>query len=65
MTKRQQVLNHLKQFKTITPAEALFMYGVTNLASEIYILRKRYGMNIQIKNQYHMNPVKSQYMLCD
>ena len=39
--KHQQVLNHLKQYGTITSWQAIQQYGATRLASIICNLRKR------------------------
>ena len=39
MTQKAQILDHLKQGKTITPMEALQEYGCFRLAAAIYDLR--------------------------
>lgn len=46
ITKTSQVLNHLKQFGSITSIEAIEMYGATRLAAIIFELRKR-GYHIE------------------
>lgn len=40
MTQEDMVLNHLKQYKTITSLEAIQEYGITRLSAKIYSLRK-------------------------
>ena len=44
--KTQVVLEHLKQYGTITSLEAIDKYGATRLSDIIYRLRKQ-GMNIE------------------
>lgn len=39
-TQSEQILNHLKQGKTITPLEALELYGCFRLSAVILRLRK-------------------------
>jgi hypothetical protein len=43
---KQAVLNHLKEFQTITSLEAISEYGATRLSGIIFTLRKE-GYNIQ------------------
>lgn len=40
MTQEDMVLNHLRQYKTITSLEAIQEYGITRLSAKIYNLRK-------------------------
>lgn len=39
MTQEDMVLNHLRQYKTITSLEAIQEYGITRLSAKIYNLR--------------------------
>lgn len=45
MNQNQRILNHLVRYGTITPRQALDMYGVMRLGARIYEL-KRLGYNI-------------------
>ena len=38
MTQNQQILNHFRQFGTITPKMAIKKYGIMRLAARIYDL---------------------------
>ena len=40
MTKKQAILNHLKKFKKITPAEAYEKYHTMRLSAAIFNLKK-------------------------
>lgn len=39
-TQKEDVLKHLTAGKTITPAKALTVYGITRLAARIYELKR-------------------------
>ena len=41
MTQEQMILQHLKDYETITSWEAIQWYGVTRLSAKIYNLRKQ------------------------
>lgn len=45
---RQQILNHLKSGKAITPLEALQLYGCLRLGARIWDLKKQ-GHNIKTR----------------
>lgn len=45
-TKTQRVLNHLKQYGSITSLEAIDMYGATRLSAIIFRLRN-HGYDIE------------------
>lgn len=45
-TQKNNILAHLKEGKTITPLEALNLYGCFRLAAIIFILRNDLGLNI-------------------
>ena len=49
MTKKQQILNHLKSGKTITSMEAIELYKVTRLAAVVHTLKKE-GHQIESEN---------------
>ncbi len=40
MTHYDRILNHLKEFKSITSWQAIELYGCTRLSHYIYLLRK-------------------------
>lgn len=42
MTKKANIENHLKQFKSITSWQAIELYGVTRLAAVIFELKDKY-----------------------
>ena len=44
--KTEKILNHLKEYGSITSLEAIELYGATRLAAIIFTLRKR-GFNIE------------------
>lgn len=44
--KTEKVLNHLKEYGSITSLEAIELYGVTRLSAIIFNLRKQ-GLNIE------------------
>jgi Helix-turn-helix domain len=48
MTQTQQILAHLKDGKTITPLEALNLYGCLRLAAVIFDIKKL-GYDIHTK----------------
>jgi hypothetical protein len=41
MTQEEKVLQHLRDYDTITPKESWFMYGIQRLSARIRRLRKR------------------------
>lgn len=47
-TQCKQVLSHLQSGQSITPLEALNLYGVFRLASRIHDLRNK-GFNIKVR----------------
>jgi hypothetical protein len=50
MTQTQQILTHLKDGKTITPLEALQLYGCLRLGARIFNIRELgYDVNTKIK----------------
>jgi len=39
LTQKQQVLDHLKKYKSLTSWDAIMEYGITRLSHHIYCLR--------------------------
>ena len=39
ITQKEQVLNHLKNYKSLTSWDAIMEYGITRLSHHIYCLR--------------------------
>ena len=54
MTQTQMILNHLKSFGSITPRDALDLYGCMRLGARIYDLRKA-GHSISKSNETKPN----------
>ena len=56
MTQKEQILDYLKRFKTITPMEAFADLGITKLATRVSEMRREgVEFNIEIinsKNRY-------------
>lgn len=48
MTQNEMILQHLKDYETITSWEAIQEYGITRLSAKIYNLRK---MGYKISNE--------------
>lgn len=46
-TQKSNILAHLKDGKTITPLEALNLYGCFRLAAIIFVLKHDCGLNIE------------------
>ena len=51
---RDAIKNHLKRGLSLTPLEALRLYGCFRLAAVVYTLKYDYGMNI--KTEMVSNP---------
>lgn len=54
MSQIEQVREHLKSGKTITPLTALGLYGAFRLSHIIYVLRKE-GLSIEMKRKRSTN----------
>lgn len=54
MSQVDQVRRHLQAGKSITPLEALGLYGAFRLSHIIYVLRKE-GLNIEMKLKRSLN----------
>lgn len=55
MNQTKDVLNHLKDLKTITSLEAIKLYGATRLSAIIFELRKHHHIEtnmIEVQNRY-------------
>ena len=48
-TQKSNILAHLKEGKTITPLEALNLYGCFRLAAIIFLIKKDCGVDIETK----------------
>lgn len=68
-TQAQRVIQYIKDFGSITRAEAMYDIGVANLTAVITILRKRgYDIEtqeIKTKNRYGQNITYAKYVLGD
>lgn len=65
-TQTDVILEHLKNYGTITSMEAFDLYGVTRLAAIIYRLRKSYnivGEDLECTNRYGRRVTFSEYKL--
>ena len=69
MTQREQILNYINEFGSITPMEAFSDLGITKLATRISEMR-RDGMEFKIdtvkrKNRYGKTVHFARYSLCE
>lgn len=55
MNQTQAIKNHLEKKGFITSMQAFELYGVTRLSAIIYVLRNKYGMDIDTQYNYGMN----------
>lgn len=67
-TQKETILNHLREYKTITPLDAIKKYGITRLSGVIFNLKEE-GYNItsklkKVKTRFGYTQV-SEYTLCD
>lgn len=67
MTQNDMIRNHLKQFGSITPIEALQEYGIMRLASRISDLKKDgfqiASETVKAKNRFGKNVTFSKYRI--
>ncbi len=49
MNQREQILDYLKRFKTITPMQAYSDLGITKLSTRISEMRRRDGLEFNIE----------------
>lgn len=49
MNQREQILDYLKRFKTITPMQAYGDLGITKLSTRISEMRRRDGIEFNIE----------------
>lgn len=62
----ERILNHLKDFGSITSWEAIKDYGCTRLSHYIWLLRKEYNITdvtVKTKNRYGDNIHYKKYIL--
>ena len=55
MSQISSIKNHLNSGRTITPLEALDLYGCFRLAAVIFILKNEHGMNIKTEEKTRTN----------
>ena len=68
MNQREQILDYLKRFETITPMQAYSDLGITKLATRISEMRRRDGVEFNIemikgKNRYGRTMRYAKYSL--
>lgn len=54
MTQKEQILDYLKRFKTITPMEAFADLGITKLATRVSEMRRE-GIEFNIETEKRKN----------
>lgn len=54
-TQRKQIREYLLAGNTITPLEALNLFGAFRLSAHIFVLKNDYGMNIETQMIYEDN----------
>ena len=69
MTQKEQILNHLKNHKSITSWESIMEYGITRLSHHIYCLRNEGYIipdeRIKVKTRLGRTTLISKYILRD
>tara|TARA_R110000824_G_scaffold37613_1_gene115672 strand:+ start:416 stop:634 length:219 start_codon:yes stop_codon:yes gene_type:complete len=69
MTQKEQILNHLKNHKSITSWDAIMEYGITRLSHHIYCLRNEGFIipdeRVQVKTRLGRKTIISNYTLRD
>lgn len=70
MTQKERILNHLKEYGSITPLQALSLYGVYRLSSCINRLKRKDGHKIVTRktegvNQYGEPTQYAEYVYVD
>ena len=69
MTQREQIIQYIKDFGSITPMDAFYDLGITKLATRISEMRKDgIEFNIEIvkyKNKYNKPARYARYSLCE
>ena len=67
MTQKEQILNHLKNHKSITSWDAIMEYGITRLANYIFLLRNEGHIipseNIKVKTRLGRQTIIAEYKL--
>lgn len=69
LTQKEQVLNHLKTYGSLTSWDAIMEYGITRLSHHIYCLRND-GIiipdeRVQVKTRLGRTTIISKYSLRD
>ena len=70
MTQKEQILQYIKDFGSITPMDAFYDLGITKLATRISEMRNKDGIefNIEIvryRNKYNKPSHYARYSLCE
>jgi hypothetical protein len=64
LTQRQQILDHLKRGDSITPLEALSLYGSLRLGAVIFVLKKEgYDIASKLVKRGRYNSMVAEYTL--
>jgi len=63
MSQKTQILEHLKEHGSITPLEALRLFGCFRLAARIHELRRKEGWPIQERDERNATSTYARYIL--
>ena len=55
MTQREQILQYIKDFGSITPMEAFYDLGITKLSTRVGEMRRKDGVRFKIETVYGKN----------
>ena len=55
MNQREQVLSYIRQVGSITPLDAIREFGITRLASRVYEIKKREGIELKATPEASVN----------
>ena len=55
MNQREQVLAYINQFGSITPLDAIREFGITRLASRVYEIKKKEGVELKATPEASVN----------
>lgn len=64
MNQREQILDYLKRFKTITPMQAYGDLGITKLSTRISEMRRKDGMEFNIETVKSKNRLGRSVWYC-
>ena len=67
MTQREQILEYIKQFGSVTPLQAFADLGITKLATRISEMKrdgvKIHTESVKVKNRFGRNVIFAKYSL--